>query len=96
MQEPYGEGVASHTGSESCVVARKGRGEALTGVHAGRVLSREIPFNFGVPTQYLYAEGNTREAEMRGIDGLRAVEDPEHAWKHLTRKPGGPTFDLGR
>jgi hypothetical protein len=41
MEEPYGEGVASHTGPESCVVVRKGRGEALTGVHAGRVLSRE-------------------------------------------------------
>ena len=50
MKEPYGEGVASHTGPESCVVAREGRGEALTGAHAGRVLSREIPFNSGAPT----------------------------------------------
>jgi len=41
MQESYGEGVASHTAPESCAVARKGRGEALTGVRAGRVLSRE-------------------------------------------------------
>ena len=41
MKEPYGEGVASHTGPESCVAARKGVGEALTGVRAGRVLSRE-------------------------------------------------------
>ena len=50
MQEPYGEGVASHTGPESCVVVREGRGEALTGVHAGWVLSREILFDFGAPT----------------------------------------------
>ncbi len=42
MEESYGEGVATHTGSESCAVARKGGGEALTGVRAGRVLSREI------------------------------------------------------
>jgi hypothetical protein len=41
MQESYGEGLASHTGPESCVVARKGGGEALTGVRVGRVLSRE-------------------------------------------------------
>ena len=41
MQEPYGEGVASHTGPESCVDDREDMGEALTGVHAGRVLSRE-------------------------------------------------------
>ena len=36
MQEPYGEGLASHTDPESCVVAREGKGEALTGAHAGR------------------------------------------------------------
>jgi len=29
MREPYGEGVASHTGIESCIVAREGEGEAL-------------------------------------------------------------------
>jgi hypothetical protein len=40
MQESYVEGLATHSGPESCVVARKGKGEALTGVRAGRVLSR--------------------------------------------------------
>ena len=42
MKEPYGEGVATHSGPESCVVVREDEGEALTGVRAGRVLSREI------------------------------------------------------
>ena len=42
MKEPYGEGLASHTDPESCVAAREGGGEALTGAGAGRVLSREI------------------------------------------------------
>jgi hypothetical protein len=41
MEKSYGEGLASHTGPESCAVVRKGQGEALTGVRAGRVLSRE-------------------------------------------------------
>ena len=41
MEVPHGEGVATHTGPESCVVVRKGRGEALTGGRAGRPLSRE-------------------------------------------------------
>jgi RNA-directed DNA polymerase len=41
MRVPYGEGVATHTDPESCVVTRKGVGEALTGESAGRVLSRE-------------------------------------------------------
>ena len=49
MKEPYVEGVATHDGPESCVVVRKGGGEALTGVRAGEVLSREI-ICFGVPT----------------------------------------------
>ena len=42
MEVSYGEGLASHTGPESCADAREGRGEALTGERAGRVLSREI------------------------------------------------------
>ena len=42
MKESYGEGVACHTGPKSCVGVRKDAGEALTGVHAGPVLSREI------------------------------------------------------
>jgi len=37
MQESYGEGLATRTGPESCAAVR----EALTGVRAGRVLSRE-------------------------------------------------------
>ena len=41
MEVSYGEGVASHTGLESCTVVREGGGEALTGERAGRVSSRE-------------------------------------------------------
>ena len=44
MKESYGEGLATHTGSESCATARKGRDEVLTGVRAGRVFSRESTF----------------------------------------------------
>jgi hypothetical protein len=42
MKESYGEGLASRTGPESCVDSRKAEHEALTGAHAGGVLSREI------------------------------------------------------
>ena len=41
MRVSYGEGVATHTGPESCAAVPEDRGEALTGVRAGRVLSRE-------------------------------------------------------
>jgi hypothetical protein len=41
MKESYGEGVANHTGPESCIVVREGEDEALTGERAGQPLSRE-------------------------------------------------------
>ena len=41
MKESHGKGLAARTGPASCVVARKGKGEAWTGVHIGRVFSRE-------------------------------------------------------
>ena len=42
MKVSYVESLASYFGSESCVHIRKGVGEALTGVRAGRVSSRVI------------------------------------------------------
>ena len=47
MKESYVEGLAAHSGPESCAAAREGRSEALTGVRAGRVLSRESRFLWG-------------------------------------------------
>ena len=45
MKEPCGEGIASRTDPESCVVSRKAGHEVLTGVHADGVLSPEIAGN---------------------------------------------------
>ena len=42
MRVSYSEGVALHTGSESCTFVPECGGEALTGVRTGQVLSREI------------------------------------------------------
>lgn len=44
MKESHGEGLATHTSPESCGIAREGVAEALTGVRAGRVLSRESEY----------------------------------------------------
>ena len=41
MKVSCSEGIAIHTGPESCILIREGGSEALTGVRAGRVLSRE-------------------------------------------------------
>jgi len=61
MREPHTEGVATHGVPESCAVARKGGGEALTGACAGTVLSREIR-SIRAPTLLRDAEGNTGDA----------------------------------
>src|SRR5437879_12600748 len=42
MKVSYSEGVALHTGPESCTFVRKDEGEALTGERARQVWSREI------------------------------------------------------
>jgi hypothetical protein len=42
MKVSYSEGLATHTGSESCMVGGNAKREALTGVRTGQVLSREI------------------------------------------------------
>ena len=44
MQKSYGEGIAPHTGPESCGAARKSGVEALTGERTGRVFSRVRTF----------------------------------------------------
>ena len=58
MRESYRKGVANHPDPESCVVSRKAAIEALTGAHAGRVLSCEI-IAIRVPTLCHEAEGHT-------------------------------------
>jgi hypothetical protein len=68
MKEPYGEGLASHTGSESCAWnSRKAAREALTGAQVGRVLSREMYGNQSADAVPL-AEGN--------IGGCETCEHP--------------------
>ncbi len=82
MQESYGEGVASHTGPESCVAARKDGDEALTGVRAGRPLNREIesaaarrPLR-GADAYDLVRKATRWASLSRDVRGPRAVEDP--------------------
>src|SRR5258706_12982976 len=82
MKESNIEGVAIHDVPESCADVRKGGGEAVTGVHAGRVSSREIRSS-GAPTLLSEAEGNThavvnarRWAALRGRRPLARVESP--------------------
>jgi len=70
MKEPYGEGLANHTGPESCMGGRKAAGEALTGENAGEVLSSEIDAP-GMPTPYDRREGHTHGDVIR-----KSSDDP--------------------
>jgi len=92
MKESYVEGVASHNGPESCDVAREGIVEALTGVRAGRVFSRERTNPLGCRRRKETRKATSVEPLTRGTAEPHAVADPAHARKHLAREPGDPMF----
>ena len=75
MKESHSEGVANHTGLESCGETREGLAEALTGEDTGRAIEPRN-FYFGKPTLWLCAEGNNRSAANARHCGSREVEDP--------------------
>ena len=93
MKESYGEGVASHTGPESCTAARKGVGEALTGVLAGQVLSREsLRTRSGCRRRAFDRKAIWTGSLRREAAQPRAVGDLEHVRKLLDRELGGPAI----
>ena len=96
MKESYVEGLAAHDGPESCVDARKGVVEALTGVRAGRVFSRESNLPPGCRRCRRGRKATLGVPLSRGTSGPRAVRDPVHVRKHLAREPGDPMFARDR
>ncbi len=52
--------------------------------------------NFGVPTPWRLRKATPGVSLSRGTSGPRAVRDPVHVPKDLTREPGGPVFDPGK
>lgn len=89
MRTLYVEGVATHDDPESCAGARKGAGEALTGVRAGPVLSREI-MSSGCRRCHNKRKATSLGALSRAASGPRAVRDPVHARSLHAREPGDP------
>ncbi len=87
MKEPHTEGVAIHCDPESCGGVRKGVTEALTGVRAGEVSSREI-----MTSECRRGSGPGRQhgpVRHRGVPGrLRAVQDPVHVRKSPCARTG--------
>jgi len=72
VQVPDSEGLANHTGPESCAGTGNGVGEALTGEDAGRVLSPEIGLVLGADAlrtrgrQHRRSRFGERETDLAG------------------------------
>jgi hypothetical protein len=84
----YGEGVATHTGPESCVRGREVTGEALTGDRAGQVLSRESKFPGA--DAVTVAEGNIVRGDNASLARAQRRQRPWHVRTSSAREPGGP------
>ena len=92
MKESYVEGVAGHNGPESCGGDRKVVVEALTGVRAGRVFSRERTIPPGCRRRKEMRKATPGASLSQDAPESRAVQDPVHVRKHLAREPGDPMF----
>jgi hypothetical protein len=75
MKESYGEGVATHTGPESCTGGGNSVGEALTGVRAGWPWSREI-----------HAPARERRV-VRGADAVEEGGRPHRTRRQREARP---------
>ena len=79
MKDPYGEGIASHTGPESCGGVREDAGEALTGeIPAGYSAAKSMT-HFGVPTR--------RVGELAWTVAVGAVPRRGPAWSAALAAP---------
>lgn len=82
------EGIANHTGPESCVVHREVYGEALTGESVGQPLSREsfklVQGADAVSVVEGDTDGHALASARTALRGLR----PWHAGTLSAREPG--------
>jgi hypothetical protein len=86
VQVHRSEGVANHTGPESCVDDPRGRGEALTGEGTGQPLSRES--NIPEADAVGCAEGNTEGRASASASRFRRGRRHWHVRTLLVRESG--------
>lgn len=92
MRVPCSEGIANHTGPESCGVHREVPGEALTGETVGRPLSRESYISVQGADAVSVAEGNTDGHDLASArTALRGLR-PWHAETLFARGTGRATL----
>ena len=88
MQVRYGEGVATHTGPESCVGGCEAAGEALTGVRIGQVWSGESNVVQGADA-VVAAEGNRHGTAIARTRATPRRLRPWHVRTSPAWEPGG-------
>ena len=77
MKEPHIEGPATHDDPESCVGAREGAGEALTGARCGQGIEPRNQVTPGCRRRSAEAEGNTvRSRNREAADGPARSKTP--------------------
>ena len=92
MQVHHDEELANRIGPESCVAAREGISEALTGERTGQPLSRETVLIPGADDVCL-SEGNTAGRATASARPTRRGLRPWHVRKFLVREPGDLWID---
>src|SRR5271166_5602724 len=94
MKEPHKKGIANHLGPESCADSRKAGREALTGVQAGWVLSREMELISG--SRRCQAKRKTgRFTVMRKTIGKRMAAKLKAIKAVLRKRMHEPIKDTG-
>jgi RNA-directed DNA polymerase len=88
MKEPHIKGLATHGDLESCVGAREGDGEALTGACTGSVLSREMNIVRGADVVIRGGRQHEPSAITQALGRPCAVVDPKHVQNLPAREPG--------
>ena len=91
MKVHCGEGVAIHTGPESCVDDPRGRGEALTVDRTGQPSSRESLFRGADAVET--AEGNMAGGVIASRSTTPCGLRPWHVRALPVREPGDLTAD---
>ena len=96
MKVHYGQGVATHTGPESCTLRREASREALTGVCIGQVVSGESNAVRGADAVVACRRQHARVRDREDLGHPAWSLDPKHVRTSLAREPGDLRFAPGR
>jgi hypothetical protein len=89
MKEPYREGVANHSGRESCGDSAPRGADRSVDSGTGGLGYRASKSPFRTLTLLSYGEGQVEYSANRELyAGIGVVKDPEHAGKLSEREPG--------